>query len=546
MMIFKQEIGVLKLTETEKLFYQHKNIEYISNVLGKELWIQVSGRSTLNSAKTSFWAAMVDLDKVDRIYNNYSWDCHIGTETPYFEESFDKITYKKGYNEQEDLCQQIVNFREFYGIKPDYVEFSEEFRFLNNLYHDVEKNIYYYIHDNGDCEEVAKIDNETCAYIKLKYLMKYASAKQMAVVLYFQSMIKLPGTLEENDFKKINNNYKDRNLFYGIWNGDFMCEQKCFCTLMGKKVLFPKPVEDCGYWPYNKRKYLEYAIGIDKYGEYKYFTSDPDKLANYFGDNPDAPHYLTPVFFEKQVLDKYLSHPEIYEVADGILECKYAWSLSIDNHHENCVAVYLGDLGCKLPEKEQQHWKEYNIVSSEELSEVSFKRDFLNIYAESQISDLKFKEHFKTFNLKWKEKFLWNLFLPLSENDKYLFVSLHLPVNCNQQEFDNLVLALVKIVIDSLNEKELEKKFKDKKLKGGIAKLEQWLKENHVIDYEKHIDFLRKLQKLRSTCVGHRKGGEYDKMKEYFKIKNDNYIEIFNDILLRVDDLLNFLSSEFL
>lgn len=72
---------------------------------------------------------------------------------------------------------------------------------------------------------------------------------------------------------------------------------------MGKRILLPKPVEECGYEPYSRNEeneYPEYIIGIDEYGEPRSYTSNPAKLSNYFGANPGAPHYLTPVFSRKR------------------------------------------------------------------------------------------------------------------------------------------------------------------------------------------------------------------------------------------------------
>ena len=56
---------------------------------------------------------------------------------------------------------------------------------------------------------------------------------------------------------------------------------------MGKKIIKPRPVEECGYWPFEKKRtYRSYIIGIDEYGEARRYTSNPDELANYFGANP--------------------------------------------------------------------------------------------------------------------------------------------------------------------------------------------------------------------------------------------------------------------
>lgn len=317
---------------------------------------------------------------------------------------------------------------------------------------------------------------------------------------------------------------------------------------MGKKVIFPKPVEECGYWPYEKeRKYNDFIIGIDDYGEPQTFTSDPDMLSNYFGANPGAPHYLTPVFFKKEVLQRYLSHPDRYSVEDGYLRCQSLWGMAIDNHHKDYVSAYLGDLGRDLPEQEQNHWLQYNVATSEKLSAVAFQRDFLCISAESNMSDLKFKAGFKNFQKKWHQSFSWDLFLPLAESDEYNIKLLRIPITESQEEFDHQVLSLVKTIIDSLNEKEIVKQLKNSgDLKGGISKLERWLLEQGISQFEPHIKFLRNLQELRSTGTGHRKGKGYEKIKKEFGLSSSNFAEVFDNILLNANAFLSFLSDNFL
>jgi hypothetical protein len=45
----------------------------------------------------------------------------------------------------------------------------------------------------------------------------------------------------------------------------------------------------------------------------------------------------------------------------------------------------------------------------------------------------------------------------LGRKDKHNFDSLRIPLGDNQLEFDQQVIALTKIIIDSLNEAEIEK-----------------------------------------------------------------------------------------
>lgn len=147
------------MTNLKEQFYQTKNIEFLKKTLGRELWVQVSGSKDINGASAAFWAALMPVENIDEAYRDYSWNSYIGTQCPGFIEYGDKITYEANPL-NFDSCLNIVQYREFYGIKPNYVEISEEFRLLNNLYHDINTNIFYEIEENGECTEVAKIIND--------------------------------------------------------------------------------------------------------------------------------------------------------------------------------------------------------------------------------------------------------------------------------------------------------------------------------------------------------------------------------------------------
>ena len=533
---------------TKEYYHQIKNIEYLENTYGKEVWVQVAGDRDLNGARAAFWVALIPMEKLESVYGDHGWDSAIGTQTPGFVESGRKVTYERVHADS-DKCENLVHYREFYGVKPDYVEISEEFRLLNELYFDSKNNKYLAISSGGEIEEVAKIEGETNAFIKLKYLINYSAAKQMALLLFYDIRTKIPGSLKDNNLTEFSETVKDNNLFYSIWGNEIrLGETYVFSVLMGKKIIEPNPIERCGYWPFEEEKqYQDYIIGIDENGNPKTYTSNPDRLANYFGSNPGAPHYLTPVFFKKEVLQKYLSHPELYSINDGHLSCQYLWGMAIDNHHKDCISAYLGDLGRDLPSEEQLYWKSYNIVSEEKLSTVKFKRDFLNMFTEAEIIDLKFKADFAKFQDLWLKKRGWNFFLPFSAEDNYNFEQMRIPVINSQEEFDHLVLSLVKSIIDSLNEKEMLKQLENREeIKGSISKLERLLSEKNIQNFETQIKFLRDLQELRSTGTGHRKGKSYEKIAITFNIKDNNFSDVFESILQSADDFILFLQNELL
>lgn len=527
-------------------YNQIDNRKYVEDMYGKEQWVQVSGHCNCNNADAAFWCGLIDKRQCEKAFIRPSWDITKGSGGPGFEGIAGQYDYKRVL--LQDGLEPLLYYREFYGVRPNYVELAQEFILLNDLYYDQKKKSFWAMLENGEFEEAVKYEeNGLAVFIKLKYLLKYAAAKQMAVLLFFDIRAQFDGKLSDYQLKPFEYSHKSEDLFYEI-HGDEIEMQNCFFSiLMGKRVLYPKPIESCGYWPFEKeREYEEFIIGADEMGNEIKHTCNPDRLNNYFGSNPGAPMYLTPVFFKKEVLQKYLSKPQLYEIRDGYLECQSLWRIAIDNHHKNCISAYLGDLGRDLPEGEQAYWKSFNILSDERLSRVSFQRDFLCMPAKSDMADHIFQQDYLLFSKKWKEQYDWDFFLPLSETDQYNFNQIHIPITDSQPEFDQLVLSLVKVLIDSLNEKELQNQLGESDSLKGISKLEKWLELQGKDDYSDHIKFLRDLQELRSTGTGHRKGKAYNKIAQKFGVGDSSLSDVFESILQTADGFLNYLSRAFL
>lgn len=62
------------MTDLREHFYQTKNIEFLKNTLGKELWIQVSGNRNMDASSAVFWAALMPVENIDEAYRDYSWN----------------------------------------------------------------------------------------------------------------------------------------------------------------------------------------------------------------------------------------------------------------------------------------------------------------------------------------------------------------------------------------------------------------------------------------------------------------------------------------
>lgn len=275
--------------------------------------------------------------------------------------------------------------------------------------------------------------------------------------------------------------------------------------------------------------YLEFIIGEDESGQPVKHSCQPRLLSNYFGANPGAPNFLTPVFFKRDVLQKYYEYPEKYSVEDGYLRCGGLWGLRIDNDHPNHIMVFLGDLGESLPERERDAWKAFNVPPEGKMSETVFKRSFLGEPTDPQSPDLIFRTSYIDFCQTWRKRKNWDFFKPLHEDDLHIFSRVRIPLNNSQPEFESQISHLTKLLVDALNEDQFIKDLNStKENEKGIAKLERWLELQQYPEIEEAITYLRRLQRLRSKISAHKKGSSHQEFLDKEKVNADTKIEISN------------------
>jgi hypothetical protein len=243
------------------------------------------------------------------------------------------------------------------------------------------------------------------------------------------------------------------------------------------------------------------------------YTCNPDALANYFGANPDAPHYLTPVHFRCEVLQKYYDKTELYTISDGNLSCASLWGLRLDNSAEDSVVVFLGDLGRDLPRQERDYWRSFNITPDTPVSETLYRRAFLGQFAEPTAHDLRLRSKYVSLGRSWAELYGWDLFRRPEEADAGLLQRLRLPLNDSQAEFEAVIRIMAQLCVDAINEVKLQSLLPDRRRdEKGIFKLKRWLEQVGYPHVERDIKFLCNLQDVRSKATAHRKGSDYEKM----------------------------------
>ncbi len=486
--------------------------------LGTKNWVTVYHSTRSEEETITIYSALIPVDRAEEVLSTTDWEYQIGFGQPGMTVSYQDGERTETYEHfsRPDAIQPLVLVREFSGVYQDYTEILEEFRLFHNLYHDQKNNVLLQFTRDGYKEEVVRIDDNKIQ-IRLKWIKQFLAFKNMCLALYFDILRNSSLNLENTEIEEGNWDYRDTNIFYtfALREDNFSRKDiwQSLSILHGKKLIEPMPIEQTGIWPYEKtRLYESFLIGVDENGTDITFSCNPDLLSNYFGANAENPHYLTPVFFRRSVLSRYYSDPEKYEVNDGSITLKGYWILRADTNHTEYVIVFLGNLG-GLPHSEQKYWRGQNVVPDGSMSEVYFRRSFLGEFADAENPVFQFKNSYKQLQKKWFSKFGWHLFKPLSEKEVYLFVSLHIPLNDNYSEFDSQILALTKTLIDSLNESEIKKLLTTSLEKNArsINKFEAYLKQEEVAGYEEVIQFMRQLQKIRSTSSAHRKGSNFEK-----------------------------------
>lgn len=516
---------------------QNEMLEWLRRDLQLNDMITVYLSNSQPSHNYSLYCALIPSNQIELVLSNpcwnFSYEQGIPSAVKHYVDGEERIEYLR-YGTDNGI-EPLVIEREFYGMRDDYREISEEFRLFHRLYYDRKLDQYIKIDDDGNEHLVAAVEPNRIQ-IRLKEIRQFLAIKEMYLSIQFDCREHSKHSLKELELQEGGGDQREGLLCWGHHYGDFggHSRHQAFSRLLGVRLVDPLPKSKSGLWGFAeepKEKQVEFIIDIDENG---------DEIAAH----PDDVNYLTPVHFRKQVLDKYYQQPSKYSVEDAILRCGNLWSMYIDNHHNDKVCAWLGDLGRDLSYVEQLHWRSHNIPPQGSMSETYFKRQILAEPTDSNRPEHLFKQRYCNLK-KVCDKYLgWQLLLPLDANDEHHFQGIRVPATDEQRDFDELVLGLTKVLIDSLNEKNLNKLIPTGQLtnlKGSIARLEAALIACGVQDIAEHVSFLRKLQSLRSSSAAHCKGSNYRKIASDFGVESRSLRTVFTGILQQTLVLLDFL-----
>ncbi|MBX3566316.1 MAG: hypothetical protein KF730_17285 [Sphingomonas sp.] len=456
----------------------------------------------------AWFSALIAPDKVADALRDMGWDLHWGRMRPAI------VTVRQGdtvsiryERDADDGVEPIVLARER-GRGPFHLELAEDIRLYLDLFPGDGASLIS-ANTSGDDDVVAEITSYEVR-IRKGPLLRYLQARQMHLAIYFDHIVRLDdvhGNPLPEDEQELLVQTEDRVWAFGSNDG----HGDPLSRLFGKRLLAPPP-RDIDLSGDDEDRHASFIIGEDAFGRPREYDADPEGLANYFGKNPEAPHYLTPVHFRREVLDRYFHNPARYEVADGVVRRDPHWLLKIDDDHTDRVVVFLGDLGRDLPYAEQLHWRAHNVPPLGGLSSTARARSFDAAPADGQQSEHRFKAAYQQMTQRWEAAKGWPLLRPLAPGDRHLLTKLHVPTSDNPAELDAQLLGLAKLLVDSLNDAALDAALGDKRLdERSLAKLERYLDGAAYRHVKRDIATLRAIQGLRSAGAAHARGSNYDK-----------------------------------
>jgi hypothetical protein len=421
----------------------------------------------------------------------------------------------------ENGIEPFLYYKFFTHNKEKYIDVSEEFTNYFHLYEtgsSKQNRTYFFTDENGDLEEAIKIEADL-VQVKLRFLMEYISVRNVHFTVCFDFICMSSEKLSNFGLEEKHVSFKDEYTHYThlIRVLPFTGAGELQSWIHGKVMIKNMESRRHSYWfDAGSEDFASFIIGYDQAGDLDRVPCDSEEHK-----------FFTLTYFSKTVLDKYYNNPNKYKVSGYNVRCDY-FSLKIDNHHQEYVAVFLKDL-TYLPYKEQLHWQLYNIPPKEGISQAYYNTMVLGEWGgKSGALDIQFKAEYQSFNKKWEDNFGWPFYKPMKGLDIKGFEALHLPAENNFKSFAEQVLVMVKLTIDSLNEQLLVEGLEKTDNEKGISKLERFLTSKGC-QLPDMILFLRNLQYLRSGMIAHKfspSNKNCQKAKTYFGLRDDNYREV--------------------
>lgn len=287
--------------------------------------------------------------------------------------------------------EKLIFRRPFAGVDdgPAPIELSQKLVHSLQLYWVEERSAYCRLDKRGDIEDVIRViwlkgqgakDRDVVVTILIKNLAAYMAVSGMTLVLKFDFTRFEPKAFGGWDQDRRIQKASAADLFYSLGVSS-NASYANGCMILRSTVTIDDLVQE---WkdeedPKNKQ-YATFKILDWKNGRLVETSCAPEFLSNYF-QKSEKPFEVSPVFFRPEVLTRFKSDPEKYDLQDRSIGCRNAWYLkTYDINADGQVHTYIGYLA-DLPYEEQCYWQSFNEWPKGPISARAYENDFLGEFS---------------------------------------------------------------------------------------------------------------------------------------------------------------------
>lgn len=408
--------------------------------------------------------------------------------------------------------EKLIFRRPFHGITEQRVplELSQKLVHSLGVYWVEERRAYCRLDERGDIEDVIRVlwlnhteaeSSSVAVTILAKDLATYMALAGLSLVLNFDF------TRTNSDFLGWSKGHQSRistpDLFYTVGRSA-NASYAHGCMVVRSKLTVDgliqewKDSEDPG-----KKQYAIFKIQDWKNNRLIETSCAPEFLSNYFEkERTEKPFEISPAFFRPEVLMRFKSDPEKFDLTDRTIGCRNAWYLkTYDISESGQVHTYIGYLA-KLPYDEQIYWQSFNEWPKGPISTRAFENDFEGEFSNDYDPLHQIKHKIRQLDEKppawWKPR-----------RDALLDAARY-PATDSVAEWGDEILALDQVLVEGFLFKPLQKLAKDAGRKideqwRSIRLLQELLEARGWSGEEARaaIEPLIRLHALRSILKGH-------------------------------------------
>jgi hypothetical protein len=370
-----------------------------------------------------------------------------------------------------------------------------------------------------------------------------AACKRHAII-----QLDLVPKVDSDEFDRVDDEFRNEWAHFGFHavHDLSMLNHPAFSRLLGRYLVRGmKNTRVPRFEEHEKEvEYASFIYALDhESGRPLTHTCDPDQLGTYFDRDGTRLHYLTPVYFKREVLQPYAAEPARYLLSNSRLSCLNLWGLDISFNSIGLVEVYLGDIGERLPADEWGHWRTYNVPPEGEMDEGRFRRDFLNQWAGSKdpMRDLrKSRQNAMSVSEALLGAPLWK---ELNVEIKAEFESLIGPLTDDPAGLGAPLLVLTKVLVDGIDPVPLKRHLENHDSgEKSLSMLRRYVQE--LGDTADVTAILRELQSFRSKGgIAHLAGSSADKARAALEIEGLSNLQAFESIATRLTSCLHELTA---